>query len=163
MGNGITNGFDFVARANSHLIRNVDDVLELKNELIIISEEKTKIQMSAYALLLADRLLALCELECKELIEECYEVIRKWQLGEVRFQDALEIAGQFNDLARAEKDPIKQKALRAWGQVAATPHVKWHPLVASEYMIVIINLIFPKDLDRVKEERMVQLELLNLV
>lgn len=68
-----------------------------------------------------------------------------------------------NGLARGEKDPVKAKVLRAMGQVAATPHVRWHALAASEYAIVIINLMYPDDLDKVKEERGLQIELMRSV
>lgn len=81
----------------------------------------------------------------------------------MRFQDALEVAGILNSLAWEEKDIIKAKALRALGQVAATPHVRYHPLVASEYVVVIINHMYPKDLDKVREERELQIELMRRV
>jgi hypothetical protein len=47
------------------------------------------------------------------------------------------------------------------GQVAATPHVRWHALVASEYAIVITNLMYPKDFDKVREERELQIKLMK--
>jgi hypothetical protein len=96
-------------------------------------------------------------------IEECFSVNIKWQNKEVKFQDALQVAGKMNRLARDEKNPLHAKVLRAMGQVAATPHVKWHALVASEYAIVIINLLYPNNLDKVKEEREFQIELMNKI
>ncbi len=119
--------------------------------------------MSKYAHLLAEHVLDLCRMERTEVIEECFRMNERWQKKEVRFQDALEVAGILNSLAREERDIIKAKALRALGQVAATPHVRYHPLVASEYAVVIINHMYPKDFDKVREERELQIELMKRV
>ncbi len=153
MGKIIKDGFAFMAYANAGLIRKIDDAPELKTELIALSETKTHRQMASYALLLAERVLALSGLERSEAVEACFAILPKWQAGEARFQEALEVAGRLNDLAREEKNPVRAKALRAMGQVAATPHVRWHPLVASEYAVVLVNLLHPKDLAKAREER----------
>ena len=163
MGKIIKDGFAFMEYANSGLIRKIDDIPELKNELITLSELKTHIEMSKYALLLAKHILKVSGMERSATIDECFTMNRKWQNREVKFQAALEVAGLINDLARVEKNLIKAKALRALGQVAATPHVRWHALVASEYAIVMINLMYPKDFDKVKEERELQIELMKSV
>ena len=163
MGKIIKDGFAFMEYVNSGLIRKIDDIPELKNKLITLSELKTHVEMSKYALLLAEHILNVTGIERSAIIEECFTINRKWQDREVKFQDALEIAGMINRLAREEKNLIKAKALRAMGQVAATPHVKWHALVASEYAIVIINLMYPKNFDKIKEERELQIELMKNV
>lgn len=163
MGKIIKDGFAFVEYANSGLIRKIDDIPELKNKLITLSETKTHVEMSKYALLLAEHVLAISGLERSEVVEECFLMNERWQKKEVRFQDALEIAGRLNSLARGEKNIVKAKALRALGQVAATPHVRWHPLVASEYAVVVINQLYPKNLDKVKEERELQIQLMESV
>ena len=61
-------------------------------------------------------------------------------------------------LARMEKDPVKTKVLRVMGQVAATPHVKRHALIASDYAITLVNLLYPHNMDEVKKERFAQIE-----
>jgi hypothetical protein len=161
MGKIIKDGFAFMEYANSGLIRKIDDIPELKKKLITLSELKTHIEMSKYALLLAEHILKVSGIERSAVIEDCFTINRRWQNREVKFQDALEIAGMLNSLAREEKNLIKAKFLRAMGQVAATPHVRWHPLVASEYAIVIMNLMYPKNFDKVKEERELQIELMK--
>jgi len=60
-----------------------------------------------------------------------------------------------------EKDPIKVKVLRVMGQVAATPHVKRHALIASDYAIKLINLMYPKNFEEVRKEREIQIELMK--
>ncbi|MDP4147067.1 MAG: hypothetical protein Q8936_21765, partial [Bacillota bacterium] len=96
-------------------------------------------------------------------IAECFEINLKWQDGKVKFQDARNVAFKINRLAREEKDPVRVKVLRAMGQVAATPHVKWHALIASDYAVTLINLLYPNDLDEVKKEREIQIGLMKSV
>lgn len=163
MGKIIKDGFAFMEYANTGLIRKVDDIPALKKELITLSESKTHIQMSRYALLLAGHILDASKVERSPEIEEVFIINRKWQSGEARFQEARDVAGVMNDLAREEKEPIKVKVLRALGQVAATPQVRWHALAASEYAVVVINLMYPKDLGRVKDERERQIEMMRSV
>jgi hypothetical protein len=66
-------------------------------------------------------------------------------------------------LAREEKDPVRVKVLRTMGQVAAVPHVKWHALIASDYAVTLINLMYPNNLDEVNKEREIQIELMKSV
>lgn len=145
------------------LIRKIDDIPELKERLIDISESKSHKQMSKYSLLLAEHILEISMTEYNSDIAECFEINQKWQDGKVKFQDARNVAFKINRLAREEKDPVRVKVLRAMGQVAATPHVKWHALIASDYAVTLINLMFPKDLDKVKKEREIQIELMESV
>ncbi len=163
MGEKIKDGFTFVEYANSRLIRKIDDIPELKHALIELSESKTHREMSQYALLLAEHILHVSGVERCAVIDDCLTVNAKWQNKEAKFQDARDVADIANTLAREEKSPLKTKVLRAMGQVAATPHVRWHALVASEYAVVVINLMYPGDLDKVKEERKLQIELMKSV
>lgn len=143
------------------IIRKIDDIPELKERLIDISESKSHKQMSKYSLLLAEHILEISKTENNSDIAECFEINLKWQDGKVKFQDARNVAFKINRLAREEKDPVRVKVLRAMGQVAATPHVKWHALIASDYAVTLINLMYPNDLDKVKKEREIQIELMK--
>lgn len=145
------------------IIRKIDDIPELKERLIDVSESKSHEQMSKYSLLLAEHILKVSNIECNSDITECFDINIKWQEGKVKFQDARNVAFKINRLAREEKDPVRVKVLRAMGQVAATPHVKWHALIASDYAITLINLLYPNDFDEVKKEREIQIELMKSV
>ena len=163
MGKIIKNGFDFMRYTNAGLIRKVDDIPVLKNELITLSESKTHMEMSKYAVLLAEHILDISGTERCAEIETCLIVNTKWQNKEATFQDARSVAGVMNDFAREEKDSVKVKVFQAMAQVAATPHVRWHALAASEYAVVIMNLMYQKNLDKVREEREWQIGLMNSV
>ncbi len=163
MGKIIQDGFAFMEYVNSGLIRKIEDIPELKNELITLSESKTHIELSKYALSLAEHILRVSGTYRSAAIEACFAVNTKWQEGTIKFQAARDVADVMNRLARAEKNLIQAKVFRAMGQVAATPHVRWHALVASEYGVVIINLMYPQNFDKVREERELQIELLKNV
>jgi|GEM_PF-7056122 len=56
-GQDYKNGFEFMKYVNTGLIRKIDDPPDLKNKLIELSESKTHIEMSKYALLLGDHII----------------------------------------------------------------------------------------------------------
>jgi hypothetical protein len=147
------------------IIKKIDDIPELKDELIAAFDSKSKSHqdISRYSLLLAQHILDLTNIPPCGAINECFEINRKWQEGKAKFQDARQVAFKINRLAHEEKDPIKAKVFRVMGQVAATPHVKRHALIASDYAITLINLMYPKNLDEVKKERKIQIELMKSV
>lgn len=167
MGKIVKDGFAFMRYVNSGLIRKIDDLPELKNKLIMLSESKSHIEMSRYANLLGEHIVKNIGIDRSETVEEsfkeCFEINVRWQNKEVKFQEALRVAGKMNRLAREVNNPIHAKVYRAMGQIAATPHVRWHALVVSEYAVVLTNLLYPKDIDKVKEEREFQIELMSKV
>lgn len=147
------------------IIKKIDDLPELKAQLIEAFDAKCEshIAISNYSLLLADHILELTQTPIDPNIRQVYDVIHAWQAKEVRFQAARDVAGLMHDLAREEKDLVKVKVYRVLGQVAATPHVKRHALIASDYAITLINLMYPKDLEKVREERLIQIRLMKSI
>ena len=96
-------------------------------------------------------------------MESCYQVNRRWQDGEAHFQEARDIADQMHILARHETDTIRAKVLRVMGQVAVTPHVKRHALIASDYAVKVVNLLYPGNWDEVRKERELQIALMKSI
>jgi hypothetical protein len=143
----------------------IDDIPELKEKLIEAFDAKAidHKAISRYSVLLAAHVLELTGIQRDNAIEECFAVIEKWQEGKVKFQAARNVAFTMHRLAREEKDPVKVKVLRVMGQVAATPHVKRHALIASDYVIKLINVLYPKNFDEVRREREIQIALMESV
>lgn len=108
-------------------------------------------------------MLSLTKVQPCDVINECIDVSRKWQGGKATYQETRQVAAMIPDLAREEKDPVKAKILRIVGQVTLIPHVKRHGLIASEYAITLINLMYPKNLEEVRKEREIQIELMKSV
>ena len=98
-----------------------------------------------------------------ETVESCFSVCRAWQEGGAKFQEARQVAFALHRLAREETDPVYVLVYRTLGQIAATPHVKRHALVASDYAVKLVNRMFPGDLEKVREMRETQIFLLEQV
>ena len=145
------------------IIKKIDDIPELKEQLIGIFESKSHKDISRYSLLLAEHILSLTNTPIDDAIQKCFDTSKKWQDGKAKFQEARQVAFMLYRLARMEKDPIKVKVLRVMGQVAATPHVKRHALIASDYAIKLINLMYPKNFEEVAKERKIQIDLMKSV
>lgn len=149
--------------SNVGIIKKIDDIPELKDELIAVFESKSKKDISHYGLLLLEHVLSLANVQPCNAINECINVSKRWQEGEASYQETRQAAAMIPDLARTEKDPVKAKVLRIAGQVTLIPHVKRHALIASDYAITLINLMYPKDLEEVRKERSIQIELMKSV
>ena len=145
------------------IIKKLDDIPALKEILIAVYETKSHQDVSRYSLLLAEHILTLTHMQTNETIDACFTVSRAWQKGEAKFQEARQVAFALHRLAREETDPVRVKVYRTLGQVAATPHVKRHALVASDYAIKLINLLYPNDYDEVRKEREAQILMMQRV
>jgi hypothetical protein len=148
---------------NVGIIKNIDDIPELKDELIAVFESKNKTDISRYGLLLIKHVLSFTDVPPDDAINECIDVIGKWQEGKATYQETRQAAAVIPDLAREEKDPVKAKVLRLVGQVALIPHVKRHALIASEYAVTLVNLMYPGNFEEVRKERTIQIELMKSV
>jgi hypothetical protein len=148
---------------NVGIIKKIDDIPELKDELIVVFESKSKNDVSRYGLQLVQHVLSLANVQPCDAINECIDVSRRWQEGKATYQDTRQTAAMIPDLARTEKDPVNAKVLRVVGQVTLIPHVKRHALIASDYVITLINLMYPKNLEEVRKEREIQIELMKSV
>jgi hypothetical protein len=141
----------------------IDDIPELKEELIDAFLTKNHKAISRYSVLLAEHILNLANIQPNDEIKETIAINIKWQEGKVKFQEARNVAGKIFTMAREEKDPVKANILRALGQAAATPHVARHALIASDYAIKLVNLLYPKNFEEVRKERKIQIEMMRSI
>jgi hypothetical protein len=152
--------------AYAGIFKKIDDIPALRIELENIFNSKSHKEMVQYCLLLGQHILKITNMEpCNEIIES-FEINKKWLNGETgkgfaKFKIARNAAGKLLDLARDEKDPITQKIYRVMAQIATCPHVKNHALWASDYAVKLINTMYPDNLDEVKKEREIQIELMK--
>lgn len=61
------------------IIKKIDDIPELKEELIAVFDQKSHKAVSRYSLLLAQHVLDLTGVQPCDAIKECFEINRKWQ------------------------------------------------------------------------------------
>ena len=145
------------------IIKKLDDIPALKERLIAIYETKSHKDVSRYGLLLAAHVLSLSGMPRNETVDACFCVSRAWQEGTAKFQEARQVAFALHRLAREEAHPVYVLVYRTLGQITATPHVKRHALVASDYAVKLVNRMFPQDLEKVREMREMQIFLMENV
>lgn len=136
---------------------------DLRKILDMEYENSSQIRLCKYALFLAKHILELIEYNSinHAIIQQGFKINEQWQQGMARMYDVRQAGFEIHRLAKACKDPIESNALRVVGQAVATGHMKEHAMVASDYAIKVINLLYPQDRDSVKKERLWQINLLK--
>lgn len=125
----------------------------------------SQIKMCKYALQLGTHILELVKYKEIEhpIIKEGYDVNISWQQGNVCMHEVRQAAFKIHQLAREYDDVIIKTALRVVGHSIATGHMKEHAMVASDYAIKVINLLTPKNYEKVTDERYWQINHLKSV
>jgi hypothetical protein len=146
---------------NVGILQRIDDLPEMKEEIESLCESKSHKEVSKYGLQLAEHILRLTNTPLDDAMQACFDINIKWQEGTVKFHEARVVSDRLLQMAREEKDPARMKLLRFMGQVAAIPHVKRHALIASDYAVKLINLMYPGDMEEVRRERETQIKILK--
>lgn len=92
------------------------------------------------------------------IIKAGYDVNESWQKGNARIHDVRQAGFKIHQLAKSSQDIVVQTALRVVGQAVVTGHMREHAMVSSDYAVKVINLLFPNDLNAVRQERFWQIE-----
>ncbi len=72
--------------------------------------------------------------------------------------DVRQAGFKIHQLAKSSQDIVTQTALRVVGQAVAAGHMREHAMVSSDYAVKVINLLFPNDINAVRQERFWQIE-----
>lgn len=138
---------------------------ELRNILDELYASSSQIEICQYALQLAKHILTLTDIQDinHPLIQEGFHINEMWQKGNARMHDVRQIGFKIHKMAKECNDVVQQTALRVVGQAVASGHMKEHGMVASDYAIKVINLLYPDDIAPVKKERQWQIECLKSV
>ena len=126
----------------------IEDDSELRTQLDVEYEYASQVELCRFALLLAEHILTLVRYENMDdpVIKNGYVINRKWQIGDARMHDVRQAGLEIHRKAKACEDIIVQTALRTVGQAVATGHMREHAMVASDYAIKVVNLIYPRKL-----------------
>jgi hypothetical protein len=141
----------------------IDDIPELKSEFIDIYDTKSHKEMVQFCLALGQHLLDVTGLKPCYEITASFEAMQKWMDGNVNYHEARNLSFEIGRLAKVEKDQIKARFFRTMAQVAASPHVKYHGLWATDFAVTLINRMYPNNMDEVRKEREKQIELINKI
>ncbi|MBN2605285.1 MAG: hypothetical protein JXR62_05590 [Bacilli bacterium] len=145
-------------------IKIVDDI-QIRQEIVDLLEIQDIVIASKWAINNAIRTLETIGIE-KDLEALISRGIACNQLcinQQINVHELRQIGFDIHRYAKHEKNAIKQSALRAFGHAVSTAHMKNHAIVASDYIIKVLNLSHDNNIEPAAKERQVQLqELLNL-
>ncbi len=138
----------------------IDDVIELRNEFEAIWKDKTKKEISNYGILLLKYIQSEYLKDYEELCDKVIKINLDWQVGKIHFQKGRDLAWEINKLAKEQARDI-DLALRILAQIACIPHTKLHGMWASDYVVKLINEVSPNELEKVKDIRKLQIQLIK--
>jgi hypothetical protein len=146
------------------LVGKIEDITELRNEFIVVFDTKDKNEVARFGLKYAKHILEITGFEVNNELLAGFEAVQEWIDGKTNYHKARNIA--FTDLykeVRESNDLIKKNFVKTMAQLICIPHVKAHGLWGSDMAITLINAMYPNNLDKVKEEREIQIKLLECI
>jgi hypothetical protein len=153
------------ARAEDYMIIEpkikISDNHELRKKLNEQFDLCDQVMVAKWALNLSRHIFEVAKIANIGAIENGFHVNEEWQIGKCRMYDVRQAGFEVHKIAKETKSEIEQTCLRVAGQAIATGHMKEHGLVASDYAIKLINLMWPNNIKKVEEERNWQITILN--
>ena len=131
------------------------DSVDLRDKIDYIYEASSQIQLAKWSLSMARHILKTAGIEYCEVeeIKEGFDINKQWQLGKCRMHDVRQAGFAVNRIAKECKSELRKTALRATVQAIGSGHMKEHAMVASDYCIKVINIMYPDNIDEVIKER----------
>ena len=138
---------------------------DLRNEIDIIYSAQSQTTLAKWSLEIAKHIIHLTSFDVSKYLEiqEGFTINELWQKGKASIHDVRQIGFRIHKIAREQTDELSKTILRVIGHAVASGHMKEHSMVASDYAIKGINLLYNNDLEKVLEERMWQLEKLKAI
>lgn len=94
-------------------------------------------------------------------MQEGFNINELWQKGKAGMYDIRQIGFKIHKVARGQQNELNKSIVRVIGQAVASGHMREHSMVASDYSIKVINILYKKDIEKIKKERIWQLEKLK--
>lgn len=95
------------------------------------------------------------------VIQDGFRTNEAWQTGQARMHDVRQAGFAVHALAKASPHELDRTVLRVVGQAVGTGHMPEHAMVASDYAVKAINLLYPGDASAVTAERRWQIDSLK--
>jgi hypothetical protein len=127
----------------------------LREKLYDWFDKCDQVIIAQWAINLAVHISSICEIdhESNSTIIAGFEINKKWQNGNLRMFDVRQAGFKVHEIAKNEKDLLRQTAYRVVGQAIGTGHMKEHGMVASDYTIKCINIKYVNSNLKIDEER----------
>ncbi len=133
----------------------IPDDIDLRAKLVQEYEKASQVQMCRYALGLAAHILGLIDNSNlnRATISEGFRINEQWQEGNARMNDVRHASFTIHQIAKACDDTVVRTALRVAGHAVAAAHMKEHAIVASDYAVKTICLLYPDCMEAIRKER----------
>lgn len=143
-------------------IKIVDDV-EQRNKLELILETLTQKELAIWAREIAEAFIPYINIGDEnlkhEIISETSKIFQRRIDGMINAFELRKAGFLANTLAKSALDEISKFSSRVYAQAIATAHMRGHAIVASDYAIKVINLVYPNSRMEASKERYRQIEL----
>lgn len=138
----------------------IPDNPALRRRLDALCDGAGMLVLSAWAMELARRCLRAAGFHepYPEAVEDGFRVLTARQRGEARMHDVRQAGFRIHALAREGKTPLETAALRTAGQAVGTGHMGEHAMVASDYAVRVMSLLYPGRPEAVTAERERQIQ-----
>lgn len=136
---------------------------EIRNEIDRLYEKQEQIILAKWSLEMAKHIIEITKFDINKYpeIEEGFNINKQWQNGNARMHDVRQMGFKIHKIAREQKSELDKNIIRVIGQAVASGHMREHSMVTSDYAIKVINLLYNDDIEKIKEERIWQLEKLT--
>lgn len=124
-----------------------------------------QIDLATWAISVAKHVLPYLEKEHpdNENIANGFKVNGLWQKGEATVYQVRQAGFNVHEVARKCQSETAKAAARTVGHAVGVGHMRDHAMVATDYAVKTINLVFNNDMTKVTEEREWQWHELNKV
>lgn len=143
----------------------IKDDIGLRDEIDCLYEGAEQVLLAQWSLTIAKHILKIADIDYFSVDEiiNGFKVNEMWQEGKARMHDVRQAGFKVHQLARSSDNEIKKTALRTAGQAIGSGHMREHAMVASDYAIKTINLLYSDDIEATTSERLWQLNELKKV
>ena len=137
----------------------IKDCTQIRVEIDNEYENTNQVALAKWAIVCAKHICQFLDEEHLDLtaIEAGCTVNELWQNGKATVHEVRQAGFAIHRIARQCKTELAKNAVRAAGQAVGVGHMREHAMVCSDYAIKTIGLAFSDDLDKIREERMWQL------
>jgi hypothetical protein len=141
----------------------IDDSDELRSSLDGLYQSASQTALARWALQLSKHSFKMIGRNGMDVdaVVQGYTILEACLNGQARIHDVRQAGFRIHELAKHCDDILLKTALRVAGQAVGTGHMKEHAMVASDYAVKVVNLLFPGDREAVIRERLWQIELMK--
>jgi hypothetical protein len=137
----------------------IKDCSEIRSEIDKEYEYANQVVLAKWAILCARHVSEFLKGESIDQteIEKAIRINELWQNGKATVHEVRQAGFRIHAIARQCKTELAKNAVRTSGQAVGVGHMREHAMVCSDYAIKTLELAFPDNFEKIKEERVWQL------